>query len=202
MSHDPIQTMGTLTTMTTHELQNVLAIIRESAGLLGDILDANASVRLKHRPKMDEALGHIATQVDRAKKLLDALNRMGHSPDPDVQDCCDLALQAQALLHLCQRPARLKEITLQFTPAAHPLLVQTPALTVFTEGFAFLRALLDVCPSQSCLEISLDSTPEDHRLVARPSSPGDPKPVLDALPQGRINYHNGIFTLTYPVRQP
>jgi hypothetical protein len=59
--------MGAVTALTMHEMQNILAIIRESAGLMGDILKVNARVDFKHRPNMERTLEHISSHVDRGK---------------------------------------------------------------------------------------------------------------------------------------
>ena len=203
MTFDPTRAMGTMTAMTTHELQNILAIIRESAGLLGDILEVNAKVALQHRPKIHEALGHIATQVDRGKRLLTAMNRLGHAPDAEQQESCDLTPQVAALMDLCQRPTRLKEIELRFTPASQSLPVRASALDVFSRGFTVLHSTLDICPPGSTIEASITPGTTHHRLVITlPVSPNK-SPVLAALAEaGHIQIHNHTLHLPFPAATP
>ncbi|BDV01423.1 hypothetical protein TDMWS_15080 [Thermodesulfomicrobium sp. WS] len=203
MTFDSTRAMGAMTAMTTHELQNILAIIRESAGLLGDILDINAKVALQHRPKIHEALEHIATQVDRGKRLLTAMNRLGHATDVEQQESCDLSPQVAALMDLCQRPARLKEIQLRFTPAGQPLPVRTSAMDVFSRGFTVLRAAIDLCPAGSVLDASIVPGPPQHALVMTlPVSPKD-SPVLAALAEaGHIEIHGRTIHLLFPAATP
>ncbi len=203
MTLSPAQAMGAMTTMTTHELQNILAIIRESAGLMGDILEVNANVALKHRPKLDEALGHITTQVDRAKSLLEAMNRIGHAPDAAQQESCDLGLHTRALVQLCGRPARLKELSLQFSPPSQPLPIHASALQVVAEGFTVLRAAIEVCPSGSVLEIALHPGPQAHSLMLALPTPPPASSLLSALANaGRIQLQGTTIQLSFPAHHP
>ena len=127
--------MGTVTALSMHEMQNILAIIRESAGLMGDVLKINAQVDFKYRPKMEQTLEHITSQIDRGKKLLEATSRLAHSPDEDLLLSCDLNIYARTVALLSERQVRLKGARVNFTPAATPLPVAVGALMVLMAGY-------------------------------------------------------------------
>jgi hypothetical protein len=94
-----------MTASTTHEVRNVLAIIKESAGLVGDL------VRLyEKRGTLDPAKFHRSTeridlQVKRGAEHLTQLNRLSHALD---RDRASLDLREEIRLHafLCGRIVR------------------------------------------------------------------------------------------------
>lgn len=96
----------------THELQNILAIIKESSCLVDDVLHINGTPKLKHGDKMYHSLKVIGEQVDRAKGLLRSLNTFAHAASDGVQTC-DLVETGKHTAQLAERFVRLKEHTLQ-----------------------------------------------------------------------------------------
>ncbi|MEJ2186570.1 MAG: hypothetical protein P8Z36_11600, partial [Gemmatimonadota bacterium] len=97
-----------LTAGATHELRNVLAIVKESAGLVQDLLAMGASAD----GRADKALGRIETQVGRGAELLTSLNRLAHGLDRD-EDAVDLGEAVEHAVVLCQRYARQRERALE-----------------------------------------------------------------------------------------
>lgn len=122
--------MGQVTAQSMHEMQNILAIIHESAGLLGDILKVNAKVDFKHRSKMEGTLDHVFAQVRRGKSLLHATSRLAHAPDEDLLESCDLAVHGPIGVQLSERMVRLRGCEIAFTAPTHALPVRTGALDV------------------------------------------------------------------------
>ncbi len=104
--------MGKITAGITHEMNNVLAIIRESAGLIEDILAINKEGPLPHQDKFGQALERIEAQVTRGVELNKELNRFAHSMDqPEAEmEISELLAHIQALN---SRFARLKQVALQ-----------------------------------------------------------------------------------------
>jgi len=183
--------MGTVTAVTMHEMQNILAIIRESAGLMGDILKVNSRLDFKHRPNMERTVEHISTQVDRGKKLLEATSRMAHSPDDDVLDGCDLAVYAR---------------TAALTQPGSALPVAVGALPVLMSVY---RAVLLSLPPEVRDDVVLleaESGQEEHVLKVRPPKGIAPSPEglaeLNALlGRGRAEWDGAAYRLIFPVRK-
>ncbi|MEJ5376412.1 MAG: hypothetical protein WHX93_07525 [bacterium] len=114
--------MGRITAGMTHEIRNVLAIVRESAGLMEDLLSMEASASFPHRDRFHRALRAIQEQVDRGVDLATRLNRFAHSMD---QQLCEVNLgelleQVGALL---RRQARNKKVELRLDPGSPQILV-------------------------------------------------------------------------------
>ena len=112
MKEQEIAFMGKITAGITHEMNNVLAIIRESAGLIQDILAIiNKDGPLPHREKIEQALARVGDQVTRGVGLNKELNHFAHSMDrPEAElELEELLVHIQALN---ARFARLKQVDL------------------------------------------------------------------------------------------
>ncbi len=103
---------GKITAGITHELKNVLAIIRESSGLIGDIISISPEAVIKHQEKIRNSIVRIKDQIERGVNLTDRLNRFAHSTD-EILSKIDLQETIEQLVMLAQRFARLKHVVLK-----------------------------------------------------------------------------------------
>lgn len=78
---DELRFMGEITPAVTHEMRNVLATIRESAGLVGDLMEMAPQGSFPGRERVTRALKSIEEQVERGVELAGKLNRFAHSVD-------------------------------------------------------------------------------------------------------------------------
>ncbi len=131
---------GRITAGVTHEFRNVLAIIRESAGLLQDLLCLCDADSLKHRDKWETSLTRISQQVDRGTTLADRLNRFAHSPDLPVAQL-DLVDVLDEILFLSRRFARGHLVDLTYHPngTGAPLNLTGEAPRVFMALFGCIE---------------------------------------------------------------
>ncbi len=76
---------GKVTASTTHELQNVLAIIKENAGLMEDFIQMSPNSLSDNLPdlleKFTHCLGKIKEQSYRGVELTSGLNKFAHTTD-------------------------------------------------------------------------------------------------------------------------
>ncbi len=102
---------GRITAAFTHEMKNVLAIIKETAGLMEDMLLMSREAPFPHRERFSRAIALIGEQIDRGVELSNRLNRFAHSSDEPVAviDLNDLAGRFAGLVH---RFARLRNVSL------------------------------------------------------------------------------------------
>lgn len=166
-----IEFFGKITASMTHEFKNVLAIIKESAGLMEDITKIAPLSESRHQEKLDNALKTIKNQLDRGMELSTVFNRFAHAPDKSVTEI-NLAHLAEQVVTLSKRFARLKHITLEAAPPEetrpNPQIQGNPVwhqLAVFTGIECCLNALgadsVVSLTSESCQEkkcIRLDCT--------------------------------------------
>ena len=104
--------MGKITAGVTHEMKNVLAIIRESAGLMEDLLSVAKDDSFPAREKFLKILSGIDDQVTRGVGLANALNQFAHGPDQPLATV-DMNGLIDQLVFLCQRFALSKRLHLK-----------------------------------------------------------------------------------------
>jgi C4-dicarboxylate-specific signal transduction histidine kinase len=116
--------LGRISAGMTHEIKNVLAIIKESSGLMEDLLGLSRDTAFPYREKFQQVLATIRDQVGRGVELTTRLNRFAHSMDEPVAavELNDLIGQMALLM---QRFARLKKVQLQAVPAEQPITVRS-----------------------------------------------------------------------------
>lgn len=107
--------LGRITAAFTHEMKNVLAIIKESAGLMEDLFFLGQEVPFPHRDRLIRCLTTIQAQTKRGVELSGRLNRFAHSPDEAVATV-DLNAMLEQIVLLSERFARLKGIALSLNP--------------------------------------------------------------------------------------
>jgi C4-dicarboxylate-specific signal transduction histidine kinase len=134
--------LAKITASTTHEVRNVLAIIKESAGLIGDMIAASESGRPLKPERVLKAVAKIDAQVGRGATLLTNLNRVAHGLD-HPSERIDLNVEAEQVAMLCERAARLRGHTVEVEPGRDDLVVEAHALGLH---MAFCRAV------ECCLE--------------------------------------------------
>jgi hypothetical protein len=91
----------------THEVRNVLAIVKESAGLVADLLHACAASGTLDRERLLRALSRIDAQTARGAEQLTQLNRFAHALDADRHGA-DLAEELERVAFFGQRLARAR----------------------------------------------------------------------------------------------
>jgi len=103
--------IGKITAGVTHEYMNVLATIRETSGLMEDLLSLSQADDFPYREKFSKALSTIRSQVDRGTGLTEKLNAFAHNMDrPSFRVVID-DLLVQVIL-LMQHSSRLCNIEL------------------------------------------------------------------------------------------
>ena len=109
--------LGKITASMTHELNNVLGIIRESAGLMEDFLAFGSQDSFPHREKFLKSIAGIQGQVRRGVELITRLNRFAHSMD-EPRGAVEVNELLEQTAFLMQRFARNRGVQLKVHPAA------------------------------------------------------------------------------------
>ena len=138
---------GKMMASISHEIKNVLAIINENAGLLGDLArmaDQGASIESQRLKNMSRV---VSRQVSRADAIIKNMNRLAHSVDESVKTV-DLNDLLELLLDLSGRFVSMRGVDVQ------PKLGESP-VKVKTSSF-FLINLLWLC-----LDFAMDAAGED-----------------------------------------
>jgi C4-dicarboxylate-specific signal transduction histidine kinase len=147
--------IASVTAGTTHEIRNVLAIVKESAGLIEDLVRSFGRQGPQHEDKITRAVSRIDAQIGRGATLLSNLNRFAHSLD-HARDEVDCDQEVQQVASLCQFRARRKRQTFRIE-------ARDRSLTAFVSPFRLQMALftaVDCCleqlPEGSTVRITTD----------------------------------------------
>lgn len=146
--------MGRLTASATHELQNILATIRESSGLMGDLLGMS-SEGFAHAERFKKGLNVLAEQVERGMILTEQLNFCAHAPEKSPAGA-DVNEAVRALVGLSRRNAARRKTTLVLAPGRSGLRTSLRAVQVMDAVGAALEAALAVLPMSVQFMLSVE----------------------------------------------
>lgn len=153
MRQQEVALLGRVTASTSHEFKNVLAILRESFGLIRDVLDMNGKNKLKHQDKIQKALDNVERHMSRGVDITNRLNLFAHTAD-EAMDTVSFAGLGDLACHLLKRRARQGKVALNFE-------VASGGLDITGCPMALLTAVL------SCVEHAIERSPQDSTLTVR-----------------------------------
>ncbi|HMK33679.1 MAG TPA: hypothetical protein VK463_01335 [Desulfomonilaceae bacterium] len=159
--------VGTITAGITHEMKNVLAIIKESAGLMEDLLSLTNEQQFAHRERFMRVLSNIGHQVARGVDLSSRLNKFAHSSDSTAVQL-DLNDLVEDVVFLCQRPARAKGLSVEAIRFKQPLLVVSDPLRLQMVLFGSIGFLMQLSGSGAKLTVAAEEG-EDGDFAVRVS---------------------------------
>jgi C4-dicarboxylate-specific signal transduction histidine kinase len=166
-----------VTAGTTHEIRNILAIVKESAGLIEDLMFAFKRRGSLDQEKLMRSLGRIDASVARGTDLLSNLNRFVHSLDHD-QDAIDVTREIQQVASLCEFRARGRRHLLQVQPGGQNLTVVVDPFRFQMSLFAAVGCCLEQLPDGGTVSISTGQ--KDGRPIVEFTGQGGGEATLPA----------------------
>ncbi|WP_022663592.1 hypothetical protein [Desulfospira joergensenii] len=172
--------MGKVTASVTHEIQNVLAVIKESAGLMEDLtlmMNRNEGV-----PGMEEKLAScldtIKKQAYRGVSLTSNLNAFAHSPDNPVSTFNPVET-IQKLLGISERIFKLKGTTISFSGPDSVASLTTDPLVFQMLIFSCLEFLVKKFSPEI---ISVELRSDGGNTIVNLSAPADKEENIEQMP--------------------
>jgi C4-dicarboxylate-specific signal transduction histidine kinase len=104
--------IGKVTAGATHEIRNVLSVIKESAGLMEDLVDINPDSLGANEEKFRRMIDNIGVQIQRGANIAKELNNLAHAPDQRLR-VVDIQTVLKCQSTLYERFCRQKEISLK-----------------------------------------------------------------------------------------
>ena len=208
---DHARFMGKVAAGATHELRNVLAIIKESAGLIEDVLAMAAERGAPPDPdKLRRASGRIDAQVRRGSDLITALNRFAHCPDEGRAEV-DLAAAAALAAALSDRFVRQKGHRIEVAEADRPVVATTSPLGLQLALFTMIDWIGRAGPPGSQISVAArlvgelpgvevecrDDGDDPTADPAQAESRAELETMADEL-GGRLETGPGVLRLTFP----
>lgn len=174
----------------THELKNYLAIIKESSGLLQDLMDMGKLTSKKDSPTVLSSLKLIDEQVGRSIHIINHLNRFGHRMDLP-QSTFNLHEALEEVMVLISRFAAQRKVRLErdFQKDIEATFTGDPARLQFVISCLLEEALLKLDSGGSLtVKTSVSEGDCGIRLIPKGVGPGMPsqqsrlpEPVFDEV---------------------
>ncbi len=136
---------GKITAGISHEMQNVLAIINESTGLMEDFLNMSGDSSVLNRKKLQDLLVTTQKQIQRGIDIAHQLNRFSHEPDEDIR-AIHLSDITGHFVGLAQRFARLQNVALKYSASDFSYKIITRPVLLLMALFAGFECCLHHMP--------------------------------------------------------
>ena len=163
---------GKITASVTHELNNVISIIDQTAGLLDDLVAGEERGIPIATERLSEMSATIQRQTQRGLKIIERLNRFAHSADTTAMPF-DLDEVVGNLVELCRRPASLRRVLIEHTPAAGPIRIAGNPFALMQLVFGALQIAIVASPPDSTISL-VTATEQDRPVVLIRYAGGDP----------------------------
>jgi C4-dicarboxylate-specific signal transduction histidine kinase len=156
--------MGKVTASLSHEIKNTLAIINESAGLMGDLLRKDAPEDWPAYSRLTNLLASIEEQVQRSADIVKRLNQFAHTMDKSLADL-DLNETVRQTAILAQRFATLRRVNLETQLASNPLYLQSDPFRLLYVIFGFIERAINCSPRESEVSVQTEQSGEMFQVM-------------------------------------
>jgi len=175
---------GKITASVTHELNNVLAIVEQNAGLLDDMIVGEERGVPLSIDRLRGVSASIQKQTQRGLEIVARLNRFAHTTDRS-EVVFDANEVLNNLVDLCRRLALLKKLDLEFRPAAGALRIAGNPFVLQQAVFIALQEALAGAADGSTIVIENRTDPKGVAICISYSGSVEPERgrmvVIDAL---------------------
>ncbi len=144
---------GAVTASISHELNNAIAIIEQTAGLLEDLTMANGGGRSVPNEQLQKIAGRIANQTKRGATIVRRLNAFAHSIDDDDKEL-ELNALIQTVIALAHRVADRKRVVLEAGLTAHPVTIRNSVFRVQQAVFLSIQRAVAATPEGETIVLS------------------------------------------------
>ena len=140
--------MGKVSASLSHEIKNTLAIINESVGLMGDLLQKDGSEDWPPYARWTSLLASIEEQVQRSADIVKRLNQFAHSMDKSLAEL-DLNETVRQTVILAQRFATLRRVNLETQLESKPLHLLSDPFRLLYVIFGFIERAINCSPKEA-----------------------------------------------------
>lgn len=187
LHRDSLAFFGAVAASISHELNNVISILDQSAGLVADLVAGAQAGRPLPPEKLAQVADSMQRQTQRGLEIIRRMNKFAHSSDIGVGGC-DINETVLNFGNLCRRWADMKRVTLSVTPAPQPVGANIDPFLLQFWLYVLIKHFLAGAVPGTELRMTVDR--DDH--VARVSiagaggvafdeaNPPDPEPLVRA----------------------
>jgi len=141
-SNDKAAFLGKVTASVTHEIQNVLAIIKETSGLMEDLFLMSQSGGVQDiEDRLDKCIKTIKKQTYRGVNLTSGLNEFAHTPDSS-QASINIFETIKKIIVITERLFKQKGVDVSINEGAKPCSVITDPVLFQMAVFSCIECLI------------------------------------------------------------
>lgn len=170
MLEKPLTFVGRIIADFTHEINNHLALIKESAGLIGDICRGKKSVDKKEMPYIIESLDAIESQIQKSITFISYFNRFAHRMD-SLRSSFDLKSAIEELFELLRRYSARKKVSLKYNISSDVSTIEGSPFLVEFAIFSVIDSFLKKSKAET--SITLDAKRTANFIDIKISYEGD-----------------------------
>jgi len=157
--------LGRITASVSHDIQNVLAIIKETSGLMEDFFLMQQSGGLENfDAKVGKCLQTIKKQTYRGVDLTSGLNGFAHTSDVH-QISIGIFGTLNRLISIAQRLFNQKGVDVSLMECPTPCSILTDPVLFQMTVFSCIECLIDIIGAKKA--VSLDIQASEHGLAIR-----------------------------------
>ncbi len=161
---------GAVTASLSHEMNNVMAIINELSGLMDDFLVTADDNQPPDPKRQREILERVSAQVQRGIGYVRQLNSFAHSAD-DPNEILDARESFEEIAALCQRFAKLKQVTLKSTSPKQTLRFKGSSFMLQQIIFRSIEIALMTSGQGDSLSVDLEDEGDGVRITVKNQRP-------------------------------
>lgn len=155
---------GAITASVTHEINNVMSIIEQVAGLLEDLCAGAESSRPIEREKILSVHERIAKQIERGVTIIKRLNAFAHSVDEPVKTI-ELNALIENLIALTERFATLRKLSLKLETSPTIISIKSKPFTLQQALFVCLERMMAESPKDGTISVKFQESGTGARIV-------------------------------------
>jgi signal transduction histidine kinase len=162
-SEDGIRFFGRVTASISHEINNVLAVIYENAGLVEDLLSAAERGRPLDPSRIKDLAGRLKAQVRRGKGIVENMNRFAHSVDEPLNSL-DLRELLTLTVSLARRVVSMREFEVEVEKVENPVQVRTDPFLLQNLVWLCLDYLMEASDSPHSIRLVPEAASNEARI--------------------------------------
>ena len=170
---------GAVTASISHELNNAIAIIEQTAGLLEDLVAAGDPEQDVPKHQLQKIVDRIEKQTKRGATIVKRLNAFAHSVD-DAETELDLCELADDVIALAYRMAERRRIELAARPPSSDgrVVITANRFRVQEAVYLSIQKSVTALPEKSRIEIEAKAD-DSIAWITVEGKPVDSSPELD-----------------------
>jgi signal transduction histidine kinase len=164
----------------THDMRNVLSVIREYSGLLRDLIGAATRKKPLDSEQLRKLSESITRQVKKGTELMERFSRFAHAADEQTASF-DLAALTGNTAALAQRSVKLARCTLNLDLPEEPIPVRSNPLSLQHAVFSGIQLILESAGEGEAVAISVARRAPAAVISIAGRAAGDGPPPSDRI---------------------